>query len=194
MTTIAAIQGDGWAIVGYDSRVTEDSRIFSLPKDAGKVVRNGSYLLGAAGDMRAVNLLAHVFKPPVPAATDFGLKLDRFISSKFIPALKSCFDEAQYGEKGENDSTVLVVIHGRIYEIGSGYDWCHDERGLYGIGSGAAYALGAMYVAQEGKKRTMSQARSSVKAAVAIAARLDPSTAEPVYILTQSALPSKKPV
>jgi len=91
VTTIAAIQGEGWAVVAYDSRVTEENRAYVLPKDAGKVVRNGSYILGAAGDMRAVNLLAHTLKPPVPAPTDVGIKLDKFISSKFVPALKACF-------------------------------------------------------------------------------------------------------
>lgn len=186
MTTLAAIQGDGWAVIGYDSRVTEDNRIFVLPKEAGKVVKNGTYIFGAAGDMRAVNLLAHSFKPPVPTATDFGVKLDKFISSKFVPALKQCFDDAQYGEKGEQDSTVLVVVHGRIYEIGTAYDWCLDESGIYAMGSGAEYALGAMHASLEGKKRTIATARSVVKSAVSISARLDPSTGEPIHIITQS--------
>jgi hypothetical protein len=61
LTTIAAIQGPSWAAIAYDSRVTEENRIFVLPKDAGKVVKNGQYIFGAAGDMRAVNLLAHTF-------------------------------------------------------------------------------------------------------------------------------------
>jgi ATP-dependent protease HslVU (ClpYQ) peptidase subunit len=187
LTTLAAIQGDGWAVIGYDSRVTEDNRIFVLPKDAGKVVKNGAYIFGAAGDMRAVNLLAHSFKPPVPSATDFGTKLDKFISSKFIPALKQCFDDAQYGEKGEQDSSILVVVHGRIYEIGTAYDWCHDEAGIYSMGSGSGYALGAMHASLEGKKRTVSTARSVVKSAVGIATRLDPASGEPIYVITQSA-------
>lgn len=186
MTTIAAIQGDGWAVVGYDSRVTEDNRVFTLPKDAGKVVKNGPYILGAAGDMRAVNLLAHTFKPPAPAPSDHGTKLDKFISSKFVPALKACFDEAQYGEKGEQDSSILVVVHGRIYEIGSGYDWCHDSEAIYALGSGGAYALGAMYAALEGKKRTQANCRAAARSAVLISTRLDPASGEPVYLLTQT--------
>lgn len=186
MTTIAAIQGEGWAVIGYDSRVTEDNRIFVLPKDAAKVVKNGHYIFGAAGDMRAVNLLAHTFKPPVPTATDYGVKLDKFISSKFVPALKQCFDDAQYGEKGEQDSSVLAVIHGRIYEVGTGYDWALDESGIYSIGSGAGYALGSMHTSLEGKKRTMGAARSAVKTAVAVATRLDPSSGEPIYVISQS--------
>jgi hypothetical protein len=34
MTTIAAVQGDGWAVIGYDSRITEEEgRSYILPKD-----------------------------------------------------------------------------------------------------------------------------------------------------------------
>jgi ATP-dependent protease HslVU (ClpYQ) peptidase subunit len=186
LTTIAAIQGPSWAAIAYDSRVTEENRIFVLPKDAGKVVKNGQYIFGAAGDMRAVNLLAHTFKPPVPSPTEVGTKLDKFMASKFVPALKQCFDDAQYGEKGEQDSSVLAVIHGRIYEIGNGYDWCLDESGLYALGSGADYALGAMHSEVEGKKLTLPTARGIVRRAVEIACRLDPSTGAPVQVVAQA--------
>lgn len=174
-------------MIGYDSRVTEENRIFNLPKEAGKVVRNGQYIMGAAGDMRAVNLLAHTFKPPAPAATDLGTKLDKFMSAKFIPALKQCFDDAQYGEKGEQESSVLVLIHGRVYEIGNAYDWCLDETGIYAVGSGSDYALGAMLALTEGKKRTMSHAKSIIRSGIQIASRLDPATGEPIHIISQSA-------
>ena len=41
MTTIAAVQGEGWAVIGYDSRVSEeDGRTYILPKDNGKVFKN----------------------------------------------------------------------------------------------------------------------------------------------------------
>jgi ATP-dependent protease HslVU (ClpYQ) peptidase subunit len=185
MTTIAAIQGDGWAVIGYDSLVSEESRTFILPKDSGKVGKNGPYLLGAAGDVRAINLVLHTLKPPAPTPTDRGVKLDKFISTKFVPALKACFDEAQYGEKGSQDSSVLVVVNGSIYEIGSNYEWCHDQEGIYALGSGGDYALGALYQAKEGKKRTVAHARSSVKSALEIASTLDTDTGGPLHILTQ---------
>jgi ATP-dependent protease HslVU (ClpYQ) peptidase subunit len=185
MTTLAAVQGEGWAVIGYDSRITEDGRMYQLPKQQGKVVRNGSYLLGAAGDLRAINLLAYVLKPPTPAPTDVGVKLDKFISSRFMPTLKACFDEVQYGEKGEQDSNILVVVNGTVYEIGSGYDWCHDESGIYAVGSGSGYALGSMITSLEGKKRTMTNVRSSIKTAIGISTRLDPNTGEPIHLITQ---------
>lgn len=187
MTTIAAIQGNGWAVLGYDSLVTEESRTFFLPKDAGKVGKNGPYLLGAAGDMRAINLVLHVLKPPYPSPTDVGVKLDKFISTKFIPALKSCFDEAQYGEKGSQDSSVIAVVNGAVYEVGSNYEWCKDEQGIYAVGSGSDYALGALYEAKEGKKRTLANARASMRSALAISSLLDVGTGGQIHIETQKA-------
>lgn len=185
MTTIAAVQGKGWAVVGYDSRVTDDSRTYVLPKDQGKVVENGEFLFGAAGDMRAINLMGHVFRPPTPAADDYGTKLDKFFASKFIPALKSCFDAAQYGEKGEQDSHIIVVVRGVIYDVGANYDWCRDVHGFYAVGSGSQFALGALNAMAEGKNRTISAARKMVEDAVAIACRFDPNSAEPIYTFTQ---------
>lgn len=185
MTTIAAVQGKGWAAVGFDSRVSDDSRIYQLPKDQGKVVKNGRYLLGAAGDMRAINLLSDVLAPPAPPAHAEGRDLDKFISTKFIPVLKKCFDDAQYGEKGEHESAILIVVNGVIYDIGSNYDWCRDAHGLYAVGTGSQYALGALNSLSEGKNRTMNSAKQMLKTAVGIACRLDSSSAEPVNLLTQ---------
>jgi ATP-dependent protease HslVU (ClpYQ) peptidase subunit len=186
MTTIAAIQGDGWAVVGFDSQITEDSRIFLLPSAAGKVAQNGPYILGAAGDLRAINLLHHTFRPPAPAPTERGLKLDKFISTKFVPALKSCFDEAQYGEKGSHESSIIAVVNGTVYEIGADYDWCHDQRGIYAVGTGSSYALGSLYESNDGRKRrTLTAARANLRSALTIASLLDINTGGTIHISTQ---------
>lgn len=187
MTTIAAIQGDGWSVVGYDSQVTADeNKIVTLPKETPKVAKNGAFLLGAAGDLRAVNLLSYSFKAPTPSEADYGVNLDKFVSTKLVPALKSCFDSAQYGEKGEQDSVVLVVVGGVVYEIGSNYEWCRDSSGLYALGSGGSYALGALHQAVGRKKLNIQQARVIVKKAVEIASQLDVNTGGPIYVVSQT--------
>lgn len=187
MTTIAAVQGSGWAVVGFDSLVSDDSRIYHLPESQGKVVRRGKYLLGAAGDMRAINLLSDVLVPPTPpSAAASEQQLDKFVSSKFIPALKKCFDAAQYGEKGEHDSNIILVVNAVIYDIGTNYDWCRDSQGLYAMGSGGEYALGALSALALGKNnRTLESAEKMITSAVRISCRLDQASAEPVKILTQ---------
>jgi ATP-dependent protease HslVU (ClpYQ) peptidase subunit len=188
MTTIAAVQGDGWAVVGFDSRVTEDGRVFSLPAGSGKVVERGAWLLGAAGDMRAINLVSHILKPPSPPHPGASREeLDSFFATKFVPALKNCFDQAQYGEKGEQDSQVIAVVSGVVYVVGSSYDWAPDASGLYALGSGGDYALGSMARGEDRRKnRTPQASREAVKRAVEIAARFDADTGLPVRVLTQT--------
>ena len=40
MTTIASVQGEGWSVIGYDSRVSEeDGRTTSCQKIMGKFLR-----------------------------------------------------------------------------------------------------------------------------------------------------------
>jgi ATP-dependent protease HslVU (ClpYQ) peptidase subunit len=186
MTTIASIQGNGWSVVGYDSRVSEDDgRYYTLPKLAGKVITNSNYILGAAGDMRAVNIISDVFKPP--SAGDLtGIKLDRFMTSKFIPELKACFEENNYGKDGEQESSILVSVNGVAFDIGSNYEWCHDEYGVYGFGSGGAYALGCLYSLVEPLAgRTIESAKANLKEALSISSRLDHRTGAPFNVIVQ---------
>ena len=185
MTTVAAIQGENWVVVGYDSRVTEEQKIYTLPKDNGKLFKNGNYLLGVAGDMRAVNLLSYVFKPPAVTPTTYGLKLDKFVSTSFIPELKKCFEDASYSKDGDQDSQVIVVVNGTVFEIGNDYSWARDETGVYAIGSGGDYAMGAMIASLETRKRTLSTAKTIVRQAITIASKLDPSTSPPIYVQVQ---------
>ena len=186
MTTVAAVQGEGWVVVGYDSRVTENQeKIFTLAKENGKVIKNGNYLLGAAGDMRAINLLSYVFKPPVINPTTHGVRLDKFMTAVFIPELKKCFEDASYSKDGEMESQVIVVVNGTIYEIGNDYSWAHDESGIYSIGSGGDYAISALLATFETRKRTIGTAKILVRQAITIASKLDPNTAPPIYIQVQ---------
>lgn len=193
MTTIAAVQGNGWAVVGYDSQVTEmvaGGRKFVLPKNSQKVVKNGDYLLGSAGSLRALNLLAGVFKPPaVPKTSLTDDALDKFFVTTFIPRLRDCFEDNSFGKEGTQDSDILVIVRGKVYQLGSDYEWSPDQEGIYAIGSGSSYALGSLYttsLALGGKKLSQEQARLNIKKALEVSSRLDACTSEPFEILSQT--------
>lgn len=199
MTTIVAVQGDNFAVVCSDSRIAtvdEDgyvSQITTLREGNGKVASNGKYLLGAAGDMRAINLLHHVYQPPtVPPATT-GKKLDQFFTSKVIPSVRECFEQHGYAlpdtnEKkhiAEHDSTVLVVIGGVIYVIDGDYSWTSDAQNYYALGTGAPYALGALQVSRGKRKLSISQAKTLALKAINVAAKFDPHTGAPFHTFVQ---------
>ena len=184
MSTVVAIQGPSWVVIGYDSQVSEDSgRTFILPKDAGKVAHNNEYIFGVAGDLRAVNILSYAFTPP-PPGKKLGAELDEFMTAKFIPAMKKCFDANFYGKDGEHGSSILVAVNGVAYEIGGNFDCVRDVSGLYAVGTGSPYALGALY-ASEPEKRTVKASRDRAAEAVRIATVLDSSSCEPITIAVQ---------
>jgi ATP-dependent protease HslVU (ClpYQ) peptidase subunit len=194
MTTIIAVQGQEWAVVGFDSRVTEEGgRSYTLGRGSAKVVKNGQYLLGAAGDVRAINILAYAFQPP--KALDLtGIRLDRFMTSKFVPALRECFEDHGYAvkeskEQAQHGSTVLAIVNGQIYEIDEDYAWVRDMTGIYSFGSGGDYAIGAMYTKSGGEisNLNMSDVQKLIRDSLHIAAKLDIGSGPPFHILSQSA-------
>lgn len=196
MTTILAFQGDGFAVVSVDSRISsmDDNgfafQITTLGESSSKIAKNGKYLLGAAGDVRAINILHHVFQPPIPPPATKGKKLDQFMTVKFIPALRECFEKQGYAAPetdtsthiAEHSSTILVVLNGQIYVVEGDYSWTSDYNKVYGLGTGSSYALGAMSAMLAGKKNlTSAQIRTMSLKALRIASTYDPYTGPPFY-------------
>jgi ATP-dependent protease HslVU (ClpYQ) peptidase subunit len=194
MTTIVAIQGDSFAVVAVDSRISAMesdgfATISTLGENSGKVAVNGKYLLGAAGDVRAINILHHAFIPPTPPSGLKGKKLDQFFTVKFIPALRDCFEKQGYASPDNNEdkqhiaeqaSTIIAVVSGTVYVVDSDYAWSSDSNGIYALGSGSAYAMGALSALTAGKKiQTVSQAKSLALKALSVSAKFDPYTGPP---------------
>lgn len=184
MTTIAAVQGRGWCVVGWDSRVVdEDSRAYVAGGAWSKVVENGAYLLGAAGDVRAINILAHAFVPPEPPKVR-GVRLDRFVTARFIPALREAFEREGYlanrRETAEaHGASLLVVVNKTAYEIGSDWSWVHPADGLFAIGTGAPFALGALSVLPHG---SAADAEKAVAEALRVASCFDVGSGAPFKV------------
>lgn len=201
MTTIVAIQGDGFAVVASDTRISTvgdngaASHVGTLGNGISKVFTNGKYLIGAAGDLRAINILTHVFAPPPAPVGLRGKKLDQFITSKFIPALRACFDSQGYSSPenmdskrhyAEHESTIIVVVNATIYIIDGDYSWFCDSSGLYAMGSGSDYGMGALMALCGNRKLSAVQAKAACLKAVAIAAKLDPATGAPYHTFIQT--------
>jgi ATP-dependent protease HslVU (ClpYQ) peptidase subunit len=199
MTTILGIQAETFALICVDSRISSfDSsgsayQVNTLKEGSGKVAVNGKYLLGAAGDVRAINILHHVFQPPIPAVNLKGKKLDQFFTAKFIPSLRQCFENEGYAIPDKEDkehmaeqaSQILVVIHGSIYVVDGDYSWTSDSSGLYALGTGSSYALGALQALQGPSITTPQQAKKIALKAMTIAAKYDPYTGPPFHAFVQ---------
>lgn len=199
MTTIIGVQGDGFSVICTDSRVSSmdeggfASQITTLGKNSSKVANNGKYLLGAAGDVRAINILHHAFIPPQPTPGLSGSKLDHFFTTKFVPSLRECFEKQGYAAPerdnsshiAEHGSTIICSLHGSIYVVEGDYSWTSDVNGLYALGTGSAYALGAMQILFSKKNLTAATAKNLCLKAIAVSAKFDPYTGPPYYCYVQ---------
>lgn len=185
MTTLAAIQGNGWCVIGCDSRASEESGRY-ITMATQKVVENGPYLIAGAGASRGSNIIQFGWNPPKPPNN--AENLDAFMTKKFIPEMRRAFIEAGYdmkedGDSAAHDSMFLIAVRGVIYPIYEDYSWDRDVRSIYYGGSGGDIALGALEVL--GPAKTMKQAEEHIRKAIAAAIRRDVYSAEPIVIKSQ---------
>ena len=180
MTTLIAFQGPDFAILGADSQITDgDKRILSpsIPK----IIKLGKYLLGVAGDCRPGDLLAFNWKPPTYDGTDPV----KFMGKKIIPSIITTFRTNGYDHTKEGASySFLLAFGGNVFEIGDDLSMSQSSDCLYGIGSGSAYALGAL-AGQLPNLANPEWATDRILEALAIAAKYDINTSAPFQIEVQ---------
>jgi ATP-dependent protease HslVU (ClpYQ) peptidase subunit len=174
MTTLVAIQGDGWSVIGCDSRASdEDGRYMELATS--KIVNNNGVLIAVSGASRGGNITQFGWKPPKPGAT---IDLDTFMTRKFIPSMRKAFQDAGFegkedGDAAWQDSNLLVSIRGTIYPIFNDYSWDREARNVYYAGSGGDVALGALEALNYSKISTPAAAEKAVRRAIEIACKHD---------------------
>lgn len=174
MTTLAAIQGNGWAVIGCDSRASDEHGRY-VEMSTQKVVNNNGVLIAGAGASRGSNILQYGWKPPKPKV---GEDLDNFMTKRFIPEMRKAFQDAGYEGKAdesaaEHDSIFLVAIRGVIYPIYQDYSWDREARRVYYAGSGGDLALGALEALNYTKISTPSAAEKAIRRAIEIAIKHD---------------------
>ena len=190
MTTVVGIQGKGWAGIACDSRATEGPRPYTLPKEVCKVIKNGPYLIGVAGWLQHIPLIEYSFAPTVPQ-TSLSLKeLDRFITTVFIPEFKDFLKETSLNMKEDGDvetPSIILLIHGVIYDIDSTLTWTRNPVGIYATGSGEEYAQGSMFSSISGDIHNLkvADAKKIMHEAITNAIKLDLQTGAPIHTFIQ---------
>jgi ATP-dependent protease HslVU (ClpYQ) peptidase subunit len=144
VTTIIGIQEDNGCLIAADSRTTADGGRPFTHSAVTKITKRGKFLVAGAGSVMPCDTIQHLWKPPaVPNRKDlFG-----FIVQEVVPSMRQCLKEAGYVQDKEDQDDgfqFLVAIHGVIYQIDDSYAAYMRDDGIYGIGSGSAYAIGAL--------------------------------------------------
>jgi hypothetical protein len=145
MTTIIGIESDHAATIMADNRVTDDSgKIYGHP-DVVKVTKTGQYLIAGSGEVLPCDIAQHSWKPP--RVTVLAQKnLYKFMVSKVMPSLRKCLKDNGYNFDGEGEDRFqfLIAVCGQIFEVDDDLGLTKTANGIYSIGSGSAYALGAL--------------------------------------------------
>lgn len=188
MSTVLGIQGDGWCVLGADSQSSLGNRKSKKSRAEGKLVRRQKLIIGVVGDVRALDLVS-IFKPPVTKHTGRN-----YLVKDFIPALIDSFIKHYYLQvtqeeddlegKAVSGSVFLVARQGKLYRISQDFSASADTRGLFAIGSGEDYALGALAVIWK-TGGTIEEARVAVRQALKVAAGYDVYTSGPFYTYSQ---------
>jgi ATP-dependent protease HslVU (ClpYQ) peptidase subunit len=177
MTTIVGVQNADGCVIASDSRVAEGGKVYTHPEMV-KAIERGSYIIGGAGDYRALQVVLHGWTPPLVSAKA-KQNLYEFVINKVAPSLKAALTAAgiEFTKSADNDDKfelqLIVGINGTLFELDSDFAVAMNDTGLYAIGSGGDYALGALH------------AGVSVLDAMRIAAINNNGTSAPFHILEQ---------
>jgi ATP-dependent protease HslVU (ClpYQ) peptidase subunit len=175
MTTIVAVQSHDGVVFGADSQVTASSgRKYSSALMVKISERNG-YIIAGSGECAPSDIAQHIWIPPTATAKD-KKDLYHFFIAKVVPSLKQCFKDNDYKVSADDDETAfsfLIALHGQVFEIADDFSISLDDSGFYGVGSGSAYAIGALNVG------------ATVEQALMIAAKNDAFTSAPFIYFEQ---------
>lgn len=141
MTTIVAIQAGPIATIGADSYTTYGDRPFFHPATK-KIIQSGRWLIAAAGDARACDIITTIWNPPAPRGKK---NLHDFVATTVIKSLRKVLTENEYSPQPKDDGfDLLLVIDGEVFQITNDFTLLRTHTGVYGIGSGGDYAVGAI--------------------------------------------------
>lgn len=147
MTCIVGLIEDGKVYMGGDSAVTTYV-VQSLALK--KVFRLADCVIGCAGSLRILNLLAYAFS--IPAQPE-EVSVECYFTTLFVDALRALLKEAgsvtKQNEKEENLGYFLVGYQGRLFQISSDYSVMEVTDNFNTIGSGHEVALGALYATKD---------------------------------------------
>jgi ATP-dependent protease HslVU (ClpYQ) peptidase subunit len=186
MTTLVAIQGDGWTVLGCDSRLSDEDGRYAIAREQ-KIVDNNGILIAGSGSTRAINILHYGYPQPKPTA---GEDLNKYMTRKFIPEMRKHFIEGGIDikkdeEVAENEGGFIISVKAEIYAVQSDYSWDTDISNVYVMGSGGDIAKGALAEMGVEKIKTHEQAEKFIRKAIGHAINNDMHSSGPIHIFKQ---------
>lgn len=169
MTTILAKQFENGFIIAADSQFTSGGTPYRHPQME-KVSRVGELWIAGAGNSNACDLIQNTWSPPkIPKDVD----VYKYIMSHIIPSMKALLDKHGVKYDGDDSSADFIIGFNRELYLVSDWAVLKSETGIYGIGSGSAYGIGAL------------TAGATVRKAIEIACTWDVNSGGPIQIVKE---------
>ena len=142
MTTIIATRDEAGVIrFGWDSQVTSGGTSHA---GTPKVFANGKVIFGCSGIVRTANILRYMDVPARKKGQDTRKWIVRHLIPAIISELKRV-DAAYVSDHQVNTlSSVIIAVDDVLGYLGGDLGFHEDRKDAYAVGSGAAYALGAL--------------------------------------------------
>jgi ATP-dependent protease HslVU (ClpYQ) peptidase subunit len=173
MTTIIGIQTDRGCLLAADSRVTTEKGRPAQHFSVSKISKLGRYLVAGAGMAQPCDVVQHCWKPP-SISKSANKDPFHFAITELVPSLRELLNTHQIAVKSEEDGfELLVAFRGNLVEIDSDFNVSMRDDGMYGLGSGSDFAIGALL------------AGATWKRALQIAASNDVNTGPPFHVVRQ---------
>jgi ATP-dependent protease HslVU (ClpYQ) peptidase subunit len=142
MTTIIGLQTDTGCSIYADGQTTGGTRSY-FHNELRKIHTRNGYLLAAAGPARPTDVINFQWKPP-SWPPELHMNEYAFMVTRVIPSLQQALTLNGCEEVGEEFS-MLIALRGNLFEIGCDFSVLVRDDGIYGIGSGAPYAIGILW-------------------------------------------------
>jgi hypothetical protein len=146
MTTIIGRQTITGATLMADYQVSSESEMF-ISRYARKISKNWRLAYGSAGSGRLCDFIQYCWEP---VQLDDHSEVNNegayyWLVSSLVPDLRKSMATEGFELGGDGvDLQMLIIVDGYLFQIESDGTVMHREAGLYGIGTGGSYALGAM--------------------------------------------------
>ena len=180
MTTIVAVQYKDKCVIAADNQVTGDGGHRYNHPDMKKIAERGAFLIAGSGEVQPCDVVQHMWNPPKLTLKD-AEDIYHFMIVKAMPSLRKCLTDNGYdfsegkgdGKAGETRFNFILAVRGELFDVADDLSVCRSADGIYGVGSGSPYAMGAIKAGAKPEK------------AVQYACDFDVNSSGPVQVVEQ---------
>jgi ATP-dependent protease HslVU (ClpYQ) peptidase subunit len=159
MTCIVAIAQNGTVYMGSDHAASDDKSGWIISRKEPKVFKVGQYGIGFTDSFRMGQILQYNWTPPKYTPTKTNSGLDKFMRTKFIDSIKDAFSQHGFGSHSPGQDAeggiFIVGVEGRVFTVDEDFHVGEAVVNYMAEGSGAMFALGALYATKNQKNPKM---------------------------------------